>query len=75
MAKSSAAGLKEKEETKNGKDKSKSNATTERNHGGSTKTEKEFLEAPKPIIGMSDERAKSRCTWLILIHGYRRARE
>lgn len=59
MAKGSAAGLKEREETKNGKDKSKSNAMTERNNAGSTKkTEKEFPEAPKPIIGMSDERGK-----------------
>ncbi|KLJ13396.1 hypothetical protein EMPG_11647 [Blastomyces silverae] len=60
ITKGSAGGLKEKEEAATeGTDNSKSNATTERNHGGSTKNaEKEFPEAPRPIIGMADERGK-----------------
>ncbi|OJD15909.1 hypothetical protein AJ78_03889 [Emergomyces pasteurianus Ep9510] len=59
ITKGSSGGLKEKEETRKGEDRSKSNAIAERNHEGSAKkTEEEFPEAPKPIIGMSDERGK-----------------
>ncbi|PGH00974.1 hypothetical protein GX51_05523 [Blastomyces parvus] len=59
ITKGSAGGLKEKEKTTNGTDTSKSNATTERNQQSSVKNaEKEFPEAPRPIIGMSDERGK-----------------
>ncbi|OJD27049.1 hypothetical protein ACJ73_01555 [Blastomyces percursus] len=59
ITKGSAGGLKEKEEATKGTGNSKSNATTERNNEGSTKNaEKEFPEAPRPIIGMADERGK-----------------
>ncbi|QSS50848.1 hypothetical protein I7I53_06013 [Histoplasma capsulatum var. duboisii H88] len=57
--KGTAGGLKRKGETTKRKDNSKSNATEERNHEGSTKkAENEFPEAPRPIIGMSDERGQ-----------------
>lgn len=53
------SGLKEKEEKKGLHDLSKSQSTTERDQQKSTcKTEEEFPKAPKPVIGMTDERGE-----------------
>ncbi|WEW56813.1 hypothetical protein PRK78_002268 [Emydomyces testavorans] len=53
------AGQKEKEEGNGVADKTKSQATTERDQNRSTeKTEEEFPKAPRPIIGLTDERGE-----------------
>ncbi|KAK2855679.1 hypothetical protein FQN49_004950 [Arthroderma sp. PD_2] len=53
------SGQKEKQEGNRVNDKSKSQATTERDQKDSTrKTEEEFPKAPKPVIGMTDERGE-----------------
>ncbi|KAF3490763.1 uncharacterized protein GIQ15_00280 [Arthroderma uncinatum] len=50
---------KEKQEWSRTDDKSKSQATTEKDQKGSTrKAEEEFPKAPKPVIGMTDERGE-----------------
>lgn len=53
------SGRKEKEEKNDLNDMSKSQSTTERDqHNSTSKTEKEFPKAPKPVIGMTDERGE-----------------
>ncbi|EGE00686.1 hypothetical protein TESG_07982 [Trichophyton tonsurans CBS 112818] len=53
------SGRKEKEEKEGLHDLSKSQSTTERDQQKSTsKTEEEFPKAPKPVIGMTDERGE-----------------
>ncbi|PGH11537.1 hypothetical protein AJ79_04794 [Helicocarpus griseus UAMH5409] len=54
-------GIKEREEAEKGvpDNKAKSQATTEQNHSDTKKkAQKEYPEAPKPVIGMTDERGK-----------------
>ncbi|KAM5434293.1 hypothetical protein MferCBS31731_006788 [Microsporum ferrugineum] len=53
------SGRKEKGEKDRADDKAESQAITERDQKGSTrKTEEEFPKAPKPVIGMTDERGE-----------------
>lgn len=55
------SGLKEKNKGNGVKDKTKSQATTERDEQNSRENaEKEFPKAPRPIIGVQDERGKVR---------------
>jgi hypothetical protein len=60
---SSASGLKEKKESWGVSDESKQGAVTERDGlKQEREAEKEFPKAPKPIIGMNDERAEVSAT-------------
>lgn len=53
------AGLKEKKEGNGANDQKTSQATTERDQRQTTKkSEKEFPKAPRPIIGLTDERGE-----------------
>ncbi|PGH13969.1 hypothetical protein AJ80_06109 [Polytolypa hystricis UAMH7299] len=59
LAKSAYEGLKEKRQSNCVRDTSKSQAITERDQMDSGKrAEAESPKAPKPVIGMSDERGK-----------------